>query len=236
MIAMRYAMLVPIIIIALGCSDSTPSRDPSKEIAQRVASGPFIDLTPFQLFSAYERNSVGADERYKGKALRLTGQVTRIGQDRDGVPLVILREISNDDSDASRTVTCAWTADRGKVARFSPGMRVALRGIGAGQDVGSPLIAFCDGEDAPDARTSDPIVLPKKDLGEWKHMVEIFMEGQEVGKYTATWPSKNSVVIDTEKCDRAKNAIEKAGSLPEGLTVACTTKGVEQWKLTEVKD
>lgn len=40
-----------------------------------------VEVTAKQLVSAYEKNEVGADEKYKGKVARITGKIEKISKD-----------------------------------------------------------------------------------------------------------------------------------------------------------
>ena len=42
---------------------------------------PVIEITPSELYNAYEENEVAADNEYKGKKVRITGTIEDIGKD-----------------------------------------------------------------------------------------------------------------------------------------------------------
>lgn len=61
----------------------------TKEVAESAASNaPAVDVTPKQLFADYEENEVSADDKYKGKILRVSGTVAKIGKDVLDTPYI----------------------------------------------------------------------------------------------------------------------------------------------------
>jgi hypothetical protein len=52
---------------------TTPTTAPTEE--------PVIEITPSELYNAYEENEVAADNEYKGKKVRITGTIEDIGKD-----------------------------------------------------------------------------------------------------------------------------------------------------------
>lgn len=227
-------MLLALVAIAACGSEKSESASKTSdaEIAARVKSGPFDDVTPAELVRMYRANSVAADRDYKGQVLRVTGVVDRVGQDAEGVPLVVLRNNMADDSERLLTIRCAWTGDRAAVAAFDVGAKVVLRGIGAGLFGGEPLVGFCDGARAP-AEAASAIPAPTADPYYWRRNLEMFIQGKDVKKYKITYADKDETVvgIETDKCDRAKLGVEQLGSLPPGFVVTCTAKSAVQWKL-----
>ena len=48
----------------------------------------YLELTAQELMSAYAVNEIAADQKYKGKMVRLSGKVDDIGKDIMGTPYV----------------------------------------------------------------------------------------------------------------------------------------------------
>jgi hypothetical protein len=76
----RMLCLVALTVVATGC-DGRPlsSIRPTEDIA--VSAG--------ELTRAYEKNAVAADESYRGKMVRLTGEVEKIGSESSGGYMIV---------------------------------------------------------------------------------------------------------------------------------------------------
>lgn len=70
-------------------SDCGTSKEATKEVAESAASdAPTVEVTAKQLFADYEANEVSADDKYKGKVLRVTGKISTIGKDVLDTPYI----------------------------------------------------------------------------------------------------------------------------------------------------
>jgi hypothetical protein len=232
---MRRAVLVGIAVVACKSEPSKEETDKAKmaAIAKKVAIGPYIDLTPSELVNSYRVNSVAADENYKGKVLRILGVVDRVTQDREGVPLVVIRDLNGDRASERMTITCGWNGDRTVVASYLPGTKVVLNGVGAGIAMGGPLLLFCDKDKNPVPETKLEAGDLTNDPSYWRSKLEMFLRGKDTKKFKVTYSgaTENEVTIETQTCDRAKLGVEQLGSIPHGFKVSCVTNKAVQWTL-----
>lgn len=136
------------LIAGCGKSSDTTSDKPG-------ASGPVVDAVPSDIGIAYHDNSLTADERFKGKALRITGRIDDIGQDASGSPLLRLHDYEGPALYAD--VLCAWGGDRASAAHLPRYVRVVIDGVGDGATDGKPLVIGC--------KLDRPIVDPTKQSG-----------------------------------------------------------------------
>lgn len=91
--------LLVVALVACGSKESSaPAPEPAKVAPVPVMPPPVpvaappvavaIDVTAKQLFADYDANELGADEKYKGKTLRISGTVSSIGKDITGTAYV----------------------------------------------------------------------------------------------------------------------------------------------------
>ena len=91
---MGVAWLVIMLVVVLGhagkgvASSAAAPSQPAK-VVQQVE--PLPEYSAQQMVADYERNTVAADQRYKGKRFKVTGMVASINTDLFGNPYVTLR-------------------------------------------------------------------------------------------------------------------------------------------------
>ena len=81
--ATRLALALGCIAVLASCVDSLPEQD-----LRILDATPVAKLSADILWSEYETDATGADARYWGKAIEITGQVT--AADSDGVDSYVL--------------------------------------------------------------------------------------------------------------------------------------------------
>ncbi|MHC5038329.1 MAG: OB-fold protein [Planctomycetota bacterium] len=65
-----------------GKSETSIEEEVKKASSEKPAEGkPALTVSAAQLFKDYEENEVAADEKYKGKILQVSGEVSDIGKD-----------------------------------------------------------------------------------------------------------------------------------------------------------
>jgi hypothetical protein len=105
-------------------------------LARRHAGEPKPALATVQVSAAelahdYDGNEVAADQRWRGRPVRLTGVIQDIGRDVNEAPYVTL-----DTGDLVRTVACFFDSRRaGAVAGLVKGHPVVLRGVVTGREL-----------------------------------------------------------------------------------------------------
>jgi hypothetical protein len=98
-----------------------------------------VAVTASQLFSDYQANEVGADEKYKGRPLRVSGSVTDIKKDFTDSIVVHLRS-SNQFMPVDAHVE---DSEKGKAAQLAKGENVTVRCEGGGMIIGRPQLTDC---------------------------------------------------------------------------------------------
>lgn len=98
-----------------------------------------IDVTARELEKAYAENEVAADERYRGKVLRVSGVIDQISKDALGEMVVMLRS-----PNVMGGVHCTFDdKQKSQVASLKKGQKVTLRGRGTGVALGAPTLSSC---------------------------------------------------------------------------------------------
>ncbi len=130
---MRAALL----LLVLACNSKNDETTAKYEAL--VETGPYTDVQADYLARVYANNPISADDTYKGQALRVTGVVTTITTDNEGVPLVGL----GDGKDTNYAV-CVWGKHTSDAKWITRRELVTLKGIGAGlADRKIPMVGFC---------------------------------------------------------------------------------------------
>jgi len=117
-------------------------RDKSKPATPTATAPPKalpapIDVTAKQLFADYEENEISADTKYKGKTLRVSGRVEKIGKDILDEPYVELAGSSE------WTGVHASFKNEGALGSLKKGQQLTVRCRGNGSSIGSPLLDDC---------------------------------------------------------------------------------------------
>ena len=92
------------------------------------------------IVDAYEANTVAADRRFKGRTLKITGDVININTDFRGDPYLVLK--SGENRWKSAQFSFDKSADE-QLAQVTKGERVTLVCIGDGDIVKTPMFSSC---------------------------------------------------------------------------------------------
>jgi len=122
-------------------NDCGTDKQATKEVAASTtgaptASGPVVDVSAKQLYADYEANEVSADDKYKGKVLRVSGTVLSIGKDVLDTPYV---EFATGDTVLG--VQCMFD-EPGVLGSLKKGQKLTVRGKGDGK-MGNVLLRGC---------------------------------------------------------------------------------------------
>lgn len=99
-----------------------------------------LEVSAAQLASAYDRNTVAADQKYKGKRLKVTGVVDSINTDLFGNPYITMRGGVNQFMEPQFKLSRQYSD---YAARLAPGMRVTLICTGRGDVIKTPMSDNC---------------------------------------------------------------------------------------------
>jgi hypothetical protein len=142
--SIKFTCLV-LAVAAIGCDVKKSSHDdatPAAVVASPAATTPppapidiTVDVAARQLFDDYRANVIGADEKYKGKGLRVTGIVDHVS--REGSKKAFL------DFRVYRTERVQAHFDRAiELAEVKPGSETTVRCVGDGE-FGGPQLKNC---------------------------------------------------------------------------------------------
>ena len=100
--------------------------DLDEGLAAPSAAGPAVEITSKELSSEYDKNEVAADNKYKGKTVRVTGKVAEFTEDYEGIVL--------EGNGPLKGVEVYFAPDAGYVYAHSvaPGEEVPIEGECAG--------------------------------------------------------------------------------------------------------
>lgn len=113
---------------------------PTEKPTTAPTEEPVIEITPSELYNAYEENEVAADNEYKGKKVRITGTIEDIGKDiLDDVYITI----NAGDYDE---IQCYFEDQKqiGKVAALKSGEEVTIVGECSGLSILNVVLQNCE--------------------------------------------------------------------------------------------
>lgn len=102
---------------------------------------PLFEVSAQQLAQAYDRNTVAADQQFKGKRLKVTGVVASINTDMFGNPYVTLRGGVNQFMEPQFELDDAHAS---YAAGLQSGMRISLICTGRGDVAKTPMSKNCE--------------------------------------------------------------------------------------------
>lgn len=108
----------------------------SKTPEDEAMEGKATEVTPEELVSAYAKNEVAADEKYKGKKLRVSGEVADIDSNVSDDPVVRIR------GDSFITVSCEGIPKK-EASKLEKGDEVTVVCLGDGEILGFPRLKKC---------------------------------------------------------------------------------------------
>jgi hypothetical protein len=101
----------------------------------KVESSKGIPLTATQLCTEFGADEAAANQKYLNKALEVTGTVSEVSQNQDGIPVVILQG-----DDPSMNVQCSM---REKDVSVVVGKTITIKGFCSGSTMFDVLLTDC---------------------------------------------------------------------------------------------
>lgn len=114
---------------------SAPAAEDARGVS--IDGADAIVVTAAELFSAYKANEVAADQRYKGKPLKVSGTVEEIASDVMDDAVVQLH------AGGFMEQVNASVLSKADAAQLSKGQRVTLLCKGGGEVIGFPMLEDC---------------------------------------------------------------------------------------------
>lgn len=135
-----------LVLVAMASGDRSSDRSVAKSSSQsqpaKVAApaAPLQEYSAQQLAQAYGRNTVAADQQFKGKRFKVTGTVDSINTDMFGNPYVTLRGGVNQFMEPQFELD---EAHANYAAGLQSGMRISLICTGRGDVAKTPMSKGC---------------------------------------------------------------------------------------------
>lgn len=132
-------LCVLILFLAVMFEDNNLSTSTANDNSVVEVQEPTIDTTSVNMFNAYNRNEMAADQEYRGRKIRVTGIVSSISSTYDNTAQVSL-ETEN------QFMSVKTSGDRkfdAKAARLYKGQSIRMTCIGAGEVMGMPVLDNC---------------------------------------------------------------------------------------------
>ncbi|MCZ2896360.1 OB-fold putative lipoprotein [Burkholderia thailandensis] len=122
-----------------GASPANTSASSETSHVTKKAAEPALSVTASQLFAAYEKNEVAADQQYKGKSLLVSGTVQSIDKDAFDNIVIQLRT-SNEFMPVHAYLA---SGNEAVAASLDKGQKVKWVCEGEGRLIGSPMLREC---------------------------------------------------------------------------------------------
>lgn len=119
---------------------ATPSTNQGQPAKVTAPVAPLFEVSAQQLAQAYDRNTVAADQQFKGKRFKVTGVVESINTDLFGNPYVTLRGGVNQFMEPQFELD---DAHANYAAGLQSGMRISLICTGRGDVAKTPMSKGC---------------------------------------------------------------------------------------------
>ncbi|MCY1421097.1 TRNA-anti-like protein [compost metagenome] len=133
-----------LMLVGMATSERSPSRAVSSNQSQQAKvvapAEPLIEVSAQQLAQAYERNTVAADQQFKGQRFKVTGVVDSINTDLFGKPYVTLRGGVNQFMEPQFKLD---SDHRNYAAGLQQGLRISLICKGRGDVAKTPMSDEC---------------------------------------------------------------------------------------------
>lgn len=133
---LSIATVVTFFILAIASSNDKKTE---KEVAEKEASQPAIEVTAKQLFADYEANEIAADQKYKDKVVIVTGTVNDISKDiADDIYVTVKGDEMMGD------IQCYFSKDHtNDAAQLKKEQKISIKGNCEGKSMLNVLLRGC---------------------------------------------------------------------------------------------
>lgn len=122
-------------------TSSSSITKPSAEDFRAVEIAVLDTYTAAQIASAYSRNTVAADQMFKGKEFKVSGTISSINTDFRGKPYVTLRGGVNQFMEPQFKFRGGQESE---IAKLQPGSKISLICTGRGDIAKTPMSEKCE--------------------------------------------------------------------------------------------
>ena len=138
-LASFLSLFIIIGVVNSNNNKATPASSTStSETQANSKSDDFIDVDYNELFNEYKNNEISADQKYKGKKLKITGQISNIGQDILDTPYLKI-----DTNGISGIRLECKKSDKDKLANLSKGQNITVVGRCDGYSICDVYLKDC---------------------------------------------------------------------------------------------
>lgn len=132
---LKHVSSVLLIALFIALAFGSLFEDKDKEKEYKSEDDGTIRITANKLFKEYSDNPVSADEKFKGKTLKVDGKISTITQERDGRICIMLEA-----NVINGFIFCYFPESQSKmIAKFKPGDYWTIKGKCTGMLVGVTL-------------------------------------------------------------------------------------------------
>lgn len=139
---LKWIAIIIVVLFVIGLifgTDETSTTGTSDTANATEVQEPTIDTTAENIFNAYEKNEVAADQEYKGRNIRVTGTIDSINSGiGDGAN--VLLQTSNQFSSVTTSGDDNFT---NAAATLSKGQQITMTCVGEGEVIGTPMLGDC---------------------------------------------------------------------------------------------
>jgi MFS superfamily sulfate permease-like transporter len=135
----RVGVVLVCVMALVASTESKKEREQKRAEIANTSSDQVVSVSSDQLEKDYRANEVSADDKYRGKVLRVSGSVQEIRKDIMNDPYVVLWTTKRFNG-----VHARFDADQnGQLARISIGNKITVRCRGNNVVMGSPQLKDC---------------------------------------------------------------------------------------------
>jgi uncharacterized protein (DUF1330 family) len=123
-------------VLAVASSDDKKTE---KEVAEKEAAQPAVQVTAKQLYADYDANEVAADQKYKDKVLIVSGTVNDIAKDfTDGIFVIVKGD------EMAGDIQCFFSKDHtDEAAKLKKEQTISIKGNCEGKSMLNVILRGC---------------------------------------------------------------------------------------------
>lgn len=135
----KWAIIIGVILVLAAIGSAVSGKKKEEEaIVRQQAAKEAVEVNAGDIFKSYKENEVGADQKFKGKWLKVKGKISKIGKDITDDAYVLF-----DVSDALFGVQVFFEKEnQGDLADLAPGQTVVVVCMGDGK-MGNVMLKKC---------------------------------------------------------------------------------------------
>jgi len=133
--------LVVLIVLASSSGENT-KQAPSSPKDNNKQTEEVFEIGLQEFINEFDKNQLAAEEKYKGKLIKLTGYIDNISEDILGSPFIILKPTPQEYY--FETQTQCFFEDKAQLTPLENGQKVTIEGRASTQDLGIISVEECN--------------------------------------------------------------------------------------------